>query len=1683
MNDRPSDVITLMSYAPRFEDIFLWRALGAVNSGVYADIGASDPDSGSVSRLFHERGWRGLHAAADGLQAKKLREQLPGDMVVAVNLLSAEAPVLDDLLAKIGDGDLHWLRLDVGGRTAEILSNWSGIVRPWVVVVAGAQPAAVWEGRLAERGYRFAYADDLNRFYLQADHADLEEHFSYGLNPGDGFILSRTSPYCAWLERERAEAAAEAAEAALRLRKAAVDLEALSNEVARLSGALTRVCGSRGWRFLEALRAAPKAVLSLGRRDSWRGALSHIYSRDFLGGLADGLERNAPGLYRGLRNNTVLRGLYQGFKKRLPSALEASVDPADGHNGGMPTDIFAAAPVTRPLPPGRRTLFYYVDHTPTINANTGVQQVVRQLAKAWLDGRENLRFIKWSPDAGQLVYCNQGNLEALADWDGPPLDEKRRAFYRKVGDQAVKAEDVGPGDWLVSAEVPHLSGHHRLQTLELIYNARVLNLKTAFIFYDSTPLKRPELAATMASVHALYMQNLMLADLIVPGSQTSADDLRDYLEFHEAAAGKTTPPIAPLLWPTSRRGGEGAPEARASTMILSVGSVTPHKNQMALAEAFYRLYAAGKIPGWELCLAGNINPDFHQTIADYKLKCPVIKFLGHVSDQELDALYRRSAFTVFPSLMEGFGLPISESLDYGRPCVCANFGAMAEVADTYGGCLTVDVADPDQLGQAIFKLISDEPLYEALRREALNRKRPGWADYAADFSRLLSREGDPRRRLERLYLLVGLDGGLDRLDYPGSEALAALARAAVSAEAAPLAAIWDRGRSVLRPASAEELKSGGLADLPWAAWQEPSMLVEPAWLVVGGLSEAAAALERYAREIGLLSAWLLPENSPDEIMSALVGAAKIFPTSKRAKAQFIKFLATGRRPFHSLEDRLETCPRPQRSSDMDLYAGDILLRLALSRPLYPKGPPKGGETAERRKEREKSFYASHINLPLRPLLSVCVSTYNRAEWLKVSLLNLTRVMPAPDPEIEILVCDNTSTDHTPEVVKPYLARPDFRYHRNPKNVGMLGNLRVTANLAKGRYVWILGDDDLIFPQAVRNVVEALRERPNTAMVYMNYAYTREESPKKADDLDLFLAGGVPIAAPGPDRHRPLYELAALNENCFTAIYCQAFRRDYALNLFSQVTADRPFSSLRSCVPTALYVLTHMLDEEAYWLGRPQLVVNFNVSWMRYAPLFALERVQELWDLAERRGLSHENADHWRTHNAVHSLTAYWRIFFEEEDPCGNARYFSPLRCLMRLRHLKIMDDLAPELESIYARAHAAGHELAKVSPELMFAAFKPRPMRKARLYIDMSNAVDNPDPTGIPRVLKNVASAGLAMTGAPFEVQPVCLRKGTLYPADAWLAGRGLPPPDQPVDFLPGDILLMADAVWGSYDLFGPVLDSARLSGVKIATVIYDLIPLNGRRYLPEGLSTAFEAWIRRAAADSDALMCISRAVQGDVRAWLAANMPEKADMEVGCWHLGADFSGPVEAAVSPELTARLGARRFFLMVGTIEPRKNHALALAAMKLLWAGGSEVGLCVVGMPGWMVDDVMTELRGLGDERLIYLDKAGDGDLRWLYEHAVALLFVSAMEGFGLPLIEAAYYKLPIICSDIPVFREIAGDRAFYVRAEQADELAADIRKWLEAEKDGQVPESDGLPFLSWKESAARLFEALSGAAFK
>jgi FkbM family methyltransferase len=252
-----------VSYAQNFEDVMLWRALGHIESGRYIDIGAQHPIIDSVSLMFYEHGWRGIHVEPTPPYAELLRQARPEEVVIQAAIVAKSGVLrfyefpdtglstgnrkiaekhldsgfgvreivvpgmtLDEVLSRESGEEVHWLKIDVEGGEKQVLKGWiHSALRPWVVLIESTVPLSKveshkqWESLVLRKGYKFAYFDGLNRFYIADGHAELFKAFTSGPNVFDGVNLSGTasSSWCVTLnsrirsledqrERERQEA-------------------------------------------------------------------------------------------------------------------------------------------------------------------------------------------------------------------------------------------------------------------------------------------------------------------------------------------------------------------------------------------------------------------------------------------------------------------------------------------------------------------------------------------------------------------------------------------------------------------------------------------------------------------------------------------------------------------------------------------------------------------------------------------------------------------------------------------------------------------------------------------------------------------------------------------------------------------------------------------------------------------------------------------------------------------------------------------------------------------------------------------------------------------------------------------------------------------------------------------------------------------------------------------------------------------------------------------------------------------------------------------------------------------------------------------------------------------------------------------------------------------------------------
>jgi len=306
------------------------------------------------------------------------------------------------------------------------------------------------------------------------------------------------------------------------------------------------------------------------------------------------------------------------------------------------------------------------------------------------------------------------------------------------------------------------------------------------------------------------------------------------------------------------------------------------------------------------------------------------------------------------------------------------------------------------------------------------------------------------------------------------------------------------------------------------------------------------------------------------------------------------------------------------------------------------------------------------------------------------------------------------------------------------------------------------------------------------------------------------------------------------------------------------------------------------------------------------------------------------------------------------------------------------------------------------------------------------------------------------------------------------LACAGVGTSDSPLRFHQGDVLILADATW-VIPRWRNAVSAARADGARIIPVIYDLLPITHSECFSRLFCAQFERWLTDMIPMSDALVCISHATAEELRLFATSHGQSRLLPPVGVFPLGATLAGGDNSPSESVAKVFQEDCCAFLMVGTIEPRKNHGQVLDAFEIAWAHGSNAQLVIIGRRGWQCDQIISRIKRLMQtgRRIAYIDNATDDDLRYAYRRAGCLIFSSFAEGFGLPIIEALALGLPVLASDIPVHREVGGRLVEYFPLGDTQRLAAVIQ----GVADGSIllsrTEAGVTHLTTWAESAAAL----------
>lgn len=373
-----------------------------------------------------------------------------------------------------------------------------------------------------------------------------------------------------------------------------------------------------------------------------------------------------------------------------------------------------------------------LSHSSHTRARTGVQRVARALRRQL---GERATPVCFDPHLGAwrpLEAWEEATLESAATAQARgarwPLASRLRGRARRWlgrGDSLL----AGCGAAAAGVLVPEIFSGQVAAALPRLFSA-CAGPRVA-VFHDAIALRLPELSppATVARFPA-YLRELLLFDGVAAVSEDSRASLLDYWRWLGVAR---TPAVRAITLGIDPAPALGPSAPQQPPTLLCVGSIEGRKNHLALLDACEALWGRGA--RFELRIVGIANRQTGAAalarIAALRAAGRPLAYEGALDDPALEAAYARCAFTVYPSLAEGFGLPVAESLARGRPCLCRMAGALGETAAA-GGCAGIGGASAAEIAAAIARLLDSPQELASLSAAASARRFKTWDAYAAE---------------------------------------------------------------------------------------------------------------------------------------------------------------------------------------------------------------------------------------------------------------------------------------------------------------------------------------------------------------------------------------------------------------------------------------------------------------------------------------------------------------------------------------------------------------------------------------------------------------------------------------------------------------------------------------------------------------------------------------------------------------------------------------------------------------------------------------------------------------------------------------------------------------------------------------------------------------------------------------
>lgn len=298
-------------------------------------------------------------------------------------------------------------------------------------------------------------------------------------------------------------------------------------------------------------------------------------------------------------------------------------------------------------------------------------------------------------------------------------------------------------------------------------------------------------------------------------------------------------------------------------------------------------------------------------------------------------------------------------------------------------------------------------------------------------------------------------------------------------------------------------------------------------------------------------------------------------------------------------------------------------------------------------------------------------------------------------------------------------------------------------------------------------------------------------------------------------------------------------------------------------------------------------------------------------------------------------------------------------------------------------------------------------------------------------------------------------------------------------DFNENMMFFDIDSVWMNPLKRSYLLPILKKNGVKIAAYIHDIIPVTEAQFCDEFTTLNFLEYIGAYLQYSDLLITGAQATIKAMDCLIEDTNVHSINGYV--IKLGSDIKrNDAKNTVRRKIGNIINKGKYVLMVGTLEPRKNHSFVLDAFEE-GLFEEKVNLVFAGRIGWNIQDLLERIQKHEklNKQLFFIDDANDDEISALYENCLCVAFPSYNEGFGLPIIEAFSHNALVAANDIEVLHEVGGDYCRYFSLQDCDEFISIIKMYIE---DNAVYKADKEKIrnykpVTWDECAEEMYRVL------